>query len=160
MKKLSILFTALSLLFLMSCGGEGTKKADDSTAVKEEAQEQAAPEANDVAEAADYSAGEAIYTGKGICSTCHQLTGEGVAPAFPPLANADYLLADKTRAIKQTIYGSKTPITVNGVEYPGGAMTVVDLTDQEVADVVNYILNSWGNNGGTVTVDDVKAARE
>ena len=46
-----------------------------------------------------------------------------------------------------------------GVEYPGGIMTNVELTDQEVMDVVNYILNSWGNAAGTVTLEDVAAAR-
>ena len=89
----------------------------------------------------DFTAGEVIYTGKGMCATCHQAEGQGLAPAFPPLANADYLLADVKRAIKQTMYGAKTPITVNGQEYPGGIMTTVELTDQEVMDVVNYILN-------------------
>lgn len=104
--------------------------------------------------------GKAIFEGKGTCSVCHQLNGAGLPPAFPPLAGADYLLADKDRAIHQTMYGSKEPITVNGHTYPGGVMTVVDLTDEEVRDVVNYILNSWGNDGGTVTLEEVKAQRK
>jgi len=104
--------------------------------------------------------GKAIYEGKGTCSVCHQLTGQGLLPVFPPLAEADYLLADKNRAIHQTMYGSKEPITVNGTTYPGGVMTVIPLTDEEVMHVVNYILNSWGNDGGTVTLDEVKAQRK
>jgi nitrite reductase (NO-forming) len=104
--------------------------------------------------------GKAIYNGKGNCFVCHQATGVGVPGVFPPLAKSDFLLADKKRAIVQTIYGSKTPITVNGVKYPGGIMTNVVMTDQEVVDVVNYILNSWGNKGGVVTLDEVKAARK
>jgi nitrite reductase (NO-forming) len=104
--------------------------------------------------------GKAIYNGKGNCATCHQATGVGVPGVFPPLAKSDFLLADKKRAIVQTIYGSKTPITVNGIKYPGGIMTNVVMTDQEVVDVVNYILNSWGNKGGVVTLDEVKAARK
>jgi nitrite reductase (NO-forming) len=109
---------------------------------------------------ASMAAGKAIYEGKGTCMACHQLNGQGIPPTFPPLANADYLLEDKHRAIKQTMCGSKEPITVNGVTYPGGIMTVADLTDEEVRDVVNYILNSWGNDGGVVTSEDVKAQRE
>jgi len=114
----------------------------------------------DAALTSSMEAGKAIYEGKGTCHICHQVTGTGLPPAFPPLAKADYLLADKKRAIKQTLSGSKTPITVNGVTYPGGIMTVVELTDQEVMDVVNYIMNSWGNDGGVVTLDEVKAVRK
>lgn len=105
-------------------------------------------------------AGKAIYEGKGTCATCHQLNGQGLPPAFPPLANADYLLEDKDRAIHQTMYGADEPITVNGKTYPGGIMPKIDLTDEEVRDVVNYILNSWGNDGGIVTIDEVKAQRK
>ena len=110
----------------------------------------------------DLSAGEAIYNGKGTCVICHQENGEGLA-TFPPLANADYLLEDPMRAIKQTIQGSPEPITVNGVTYQGGemgpAIEEVNLTDQEIVDVVNYILNSWGNDGGTITLEDVAKVR-
>ena len=105
-------------------------------------------------------AGKAIYEGKGTCVTCHQKNGAGIPPTFPPLANADYLLEDKHRAIKQTMYGADEPITVNGITYPGGIMTTVELTNKEVRDVVNYILNSWGNDGGVVTIEDVKAQRK
>jgi len=104
--------------------------------------------------------GQAIYEGKGTCYICHQLTGTGLPPAFPPLANANYLLEDKDRAIRQTMYGSTQPITVNGLTYPGGTMTIVELTDEEVMNVVNYILNSWGNNGGTVSLEEVSAQRQ
>ncbi len=105
----------------------------------------------------DLSAGEKIYKEK--CMVCHQENGEGVEGTFPPLAKSDYLLADKERAIIQAINGSQEPITVNGVEYPGNVMTVFELSDQEVVDVINYVLNSWGNNGGAVTIEEVKKAR-
>ena len=158
MKKLTILLTIFSVVFFVACGGGGeTKKADDTKAAKKEVVKEA-PVKEVVA--ADFSAGEAIYNGKGTCVTCHQKTGLGLPPTFPPLAKADYLLADKNRAIAQTMYGAKEAITVNGTEYPGGIMTTVELTDQEVMDVVNYILNSWGNNAGTVTLEEVAAQRK
>ena len=109
---------------------------------------------------ASIEAGKLVYEGKGTCAVCHQATGMGLPPAFPPLAEADYLVADVQRAVKQTMYGSKTPIVVNGTTYPGGVMTITEMTDEEVRDVVNYILNSWGNDAGTVTVEDVEDARE
>ncbi len=155
MKKITIyllsLVTIISLS-LISCGGGGTEeeKNDDTTQVEENT--------NDTKAELDLSAGKKVFDDN--CKVCHQENGEGVAGTFPPLANSDYMLADKMRAVKQAIYGSKEPITVNGVEYPGKVMTVIELTDEQVRDVVNYILNSWGNNGGTVTLEDVKAARD
>ncbi len=109
---------------------------------------------------ASIEAGKLVYEGKGTCAICHLATGMGLPPAFPPLAEADYLLADVQRAVKQTMYGSKTPITVNGTTYPGSVMTLTEMTDEEVRDVVNYILNSWGNDGGDVTLEDVEDERE
>ncbi|MFC2114532.1 c-type cytochrome [Bacteroidota bacterium] len=143
--------SVLVLFLLISCGG-GTSSEEQ---VSDNTEELVTNENIGV----DLSAGEAIYMGKGICFSCHQPNGEGLIPNFPPLANADYLLENTERAIHQAIYGSKEPITVNGVTYPGGVMTVTPLSDQEVADVVNFILNSWGNNGGNVTLEDVQKVR-
>ena len=155
MKKMTIYLlsfvTAMSLS-LISCGGGEAEEEQttDTTAQVEDNTEDTKAEL-------DLSAGKKVYDEN--CKVCHQENGEGVAGTFPPLANSDYMLADKMRAVKQAIYGSKEPITVNGVEYPGGVMTIIELTDEQVKDVVNYILNSWGNKGGTVTLDDVKVAR-
>jgi mono/diheme cytochrome c family protein len=146
---LSLFFVAIFALSMVSCGGGTTTTNTDknentsNTEVKK-----------------DFTAGKTIYETKGTCQTCHQADGKGIAGTFPPLAGSDYLLADKNRAVKQAMYGSQEPITVNGTTYPGKVMTTVDLTDQEVVDVVNYVLNSWGNNGGTVTIADVKANRK
>ncbi len=154
MKKITIyllsLVTVVSLS-LISCGGGGTEEEqkDDTAQVEENT--------NDVKVEMDLSAGKKVFEDN--CKVCHQENGEGVAGTFPPLANSDYMLADKMRAVKQAIYGSKEPITVNGVEYPGKVMTVIELSDEQVRDVVNYVLNSWGNNGGTVTLEDVKSVR-
>jgi len=151
----SIVLVVLSLT-IYSCGGGETKK-DATEETKEVVKEE-------VAETMDLSKGKAIYETKGTCQSCHQANGMGIEGTFPPLAGSDFLLADKQRAIVQTLKGASSEITVNGKKYPGGVMgpavAAVKLTDQEVADVVNYILNSWGNKGGTVTVDDVIAARK
>ncbi|MBK6525973.1 MAG: hypothetical protein IPG07_10755 [Crocinitomicaceae bacterium] len=78
--------------------------------------------------------------------------------AFPPLAKSDYLLADKNRAIKQIINGSSGEMVVNGETY-NSIMPPQPVNDEEIRDVMNYILNSWGNNGGEVTLEEVKAQR-
>jgi len=100
-----------------------------------------------------YSAGEEVYENN--CIACHQKNGEGVVEAFPPLAGSDYLLADKNRAIAIAANGMTGEIKVNGVTY-NSVMASQGLTKEEVRDVMNYILNSWGNDGGEVTLEEVE----
>jgi len=92
------------------------------------------------------------------CITCHMEKGEGLEGAFPPLAKADYLMADKARSIKQILQGASGEMTVNGKTY-SGEMPAIDLTDEQVSDVLNYVRNSWGNKGAAVTPTEVKAQR-
>lgn len=99
--------------------------------------------------------GEQVYMTH--CVSCHMEDGTGMQGAFPPLAQSDYLMADTHRAIKQTKEGVQGEMTVNGVTYYG-FMPAQDLNEKQLADVMNYIRNSWGNKGGLVTVEDVKAA--
>jgi nitrite reductase (NO-forming) len=94
----------------------------------------------------------------GNCIACHQATGQGIPMAFPPLAKADYLNADKIRAIKAVTGGLQGKLVVNGAEF-NGVMPAWQLTDEEVANVLTYVLNSWGNNGEEVTPAEVKANR-
>jgi len=97
--------------------------------------------------------GAKIYKEK--CVACHQLTGMGVPNAFPPLKGSDYLFADKKRAVRQVLNGNTTPITVNGATYAIPMPPQVDTHEDAVA-VINYVLNAWGNDGGTVKLEDVK----
>ena len=92
------------------------------------------------------------------CITCHMEKGEGLEGAFPPLAKADYLMADKARSITQILKGASGEMTVNGKTY-NGEMPAIDLTDEQVSDVLNYVRNSWGNKGAAVTPTEVKAQR-
>lgn len=101
--------------------------------------------------------GKEIYSRN--CVSCHMDQGEGLEGVFPPLAKSDYLLANKKRAIQQTLYGAKGEMTVNGKVY-NGEMIGFDLTDEEMSDLMNYIYNSFGNKGGVITPEEVKAARK
>jgi mono/diheme cytochrome c family protein len=85
--------------------------------------------------------GEEIYTT--LCIACHMADGTGVAGVFPPLAQSDYL-HDTEASIRAVKYGMQGELTVNGETY-NNIMTPLGLSDPEVADVMNYILNSWGN---------------
>ena len=109
--------------------------------------------AQDDPAAAKYPAGAKIYTAK--CVACHQVTGMGVPNAFPPLKGSDYLMADKKRAVEQVLNGSHEEMIVNGVAYNLPMPPQVD-THQDAVDVINYVLNAWGNKGGEITMDEVK----
>ncbi len=86
--------------------------------------------------------GKEIY--QDFCLQCHLDKGEGVSGVFPQLARSDYLLNNIDISIKGIKYGLNGPIVVNGEEYDG-VMQNQGLDDEEIADVMNYILNNWGN---------------
>ena len=135
---------------LSSCGGEQTANTESQT-------ETTPATVETKSSTLDLSKGEEIYKAK--CVACHQENGQGLADAFPPLANSDYLVADKIRALTGVLMGKTGEITVNGKIF-NQEMPANVLTDEEAVDVMNYVLNSWGNKGGTVTIEDVKAARK
>ena len=102
--------------------------------------------------------GSEIYAD--FCVTCHMEKGEGVENAFPPLAASDYLAKNREASIRGVKYGQQGEIVVNGVTY-NSTMAPLGLEDEEVADVMNYIMNSWGNsNDVMVTVEEVKAIQK
>lgn len=93
-----------------------------------------------------------------LCSACHQLTGLGIPDRFPPLAGSDFLNSDKARAIKTVLNGRQGEITVNGHRF-NNVMPKFPLTDDDVANALTYVYNSFGNCGKDVTCDEVKALR-
>ncbi|HWP37045.1 MAG TPA: copper-containing nitrite reductase [Gemmatimonadales bacterium] len=92
------------------------------------------------------------------CAACHQRNGAGLPPAFPPLAQSDFLNADKRRAIRVLISGLQGPITVNGANY-NGVMPALRLDDDDIANVLTYVYSQWGNAGHDVTPAEVRAVR-
>ena len=100
--------------------------------------------------------GKQIYTQ--TCFACHQAEGQGIPNAFPPLAKSDYLNADVNRAIKIILKGKSGEITVNGKKY-NSVMTRQTISNDEIADVLTYVYNSWGNNKTNVTKAQVDAVK-
>ncbi|AEM71702.1 nitrite reductase, copper-containing [Allomuricauda ruestringensis DSM 13258] len=92
------------------------------------------------------------------CFACHQAEGQGIPNAFPPLAKSDYLNADINRAIDIVLNGKTGEITVNGQKY-NSVMTRQMLSSEEVANVLTYVYNSWGNNNTVVTADMVNKVK-
>ncbi len=100
--------------------------------------------------------GEKVYSAN--CAACHQPAGAGIVGAFPPLAASDWLRGNKEGAIAAVIQGISGPMTVNGNNYDG-VMPAMMLSDADVANVLTYVYNSWGNEGGQVSPDEVAALR-
>ncbi len=86
--------------------------------------------------------GKEIYTD--FCMQCHLPNGQGTPKVFPPLAGSDWLTNNREKSIHSVKYGLNGPIKVNGLPY-NSAMSPMGLEDEEIADVMNYIMNSWNN---------------
>ncbi|SKB29451.1 putative membrane-bound dehydrogenase domain-containing protein [Parapedobacter luteus] len=110
-----------------------------------------------------YKQGKLIYEQDGFCITCHQADGKGLeAAGFPPLAGTEWVTGDEARLIKLTLKGLQGPIEVLGKSYPGQVpMTPFGglLDDKEVAAVLTYVRNSFGNKGTAIDPEQVKAIR-
>jgi nitrite reductase (NO-forming) len=92
------------------------------------------------------------------CMACHQTNGAGIPGAFPPLAKSDFLMADRERAVDILLEGLVGKVKVNGVDYDS-IMPKLILSDDDVANVLTYVMNSWGNKAEPVTRDEVDAGK-
>jgi mono/diheme cytochrome c family protein len=144
---------ASAAVALAACGGGGEKATPgggaDTAAATPPAQTASAG-----------SSGEQVYQ---RCVTCHQANGEGLAGVYPPLAGSEFANAQNPAVpIRIVLHGLQGPVTVKGTEYnslmpPYG--TGIEMSDQEVADVLTYVRSSWGNSAGPVTAQQVAAER-
>jgi nitrite reductase (NO-forming) len=106
---------------------------------------------------ASMAKGKVIY--ESYCLSCHMENGEGIPATFPPLAKSDYLMADRERSIHQVIFGLEGEIVVNEETYDG-LMPASGLEDEQVAQVLNYVRNSWGNKDlKIITAEEVAKVR-
>ncbi|MEM9722903.1 MAG: PVC-type heme-binding CxxCH protein [Bacteroidota bacterium] len=116
------------------------------------------------AEREQFITGKSIYQREGLCATCHQADGKGLeAAGFPPLAGTRWVLEDPDRLIKLTLKGLMGPIQVKGKNYPGAVpMTPHEglLNDNEIAAVLTYVRNAFGNKASTIRGDQVFHIRE
>ena len=108
--------------------------------------------------------GKAIYSKEGYCITCHQPDGAGLtASGFPPLAATPWVTGDEERLIKIVLNGLQGPIEVEGKKYPGQVpMTPFGnlLKDDELAAVITYVRNAFGNKSSVISPDQIKKVRE
>ena len=88
-----------------------------------------------------------------FCVTCHMEQGEGVPKTFPPLAKSDYLMENREESIRGIKFGQSGELIVNGETY-NSVMAPLGLEDEEIADVMNFILNSWGNSSKDMVITE------
>ncbi len=100
--------------------------------------------------------GDRLY--KANCLACHQSEGQGIPAAFPPLAKSDFITVDDERTIGVVVNGLQGEITVNNHKF-NSVMPAMQLTDLEIASVLTFVKNSWGNTGGEITSDQVAKVR-
>jgi len=105
----------------------------------------------------DFVKGESIFMSK--CVICHKKDGKGFSKIFPPLSGSDFLKNDVMGSLRMVKNGSSEKIMVNGLEYKS-YMPEANLSDDDLLEVFNYILNSWGNKYGSITIDDVKNVKK
>ena len=101
--------------------------------------------------------GAAVYAR--TCIACHQPTGLGLPPVFPPLANAPIVAGNPELPVKFILQGLMGPITVNGMTYNSMMPPVAGVSDADIADVLTYVRQSFGNKANAVTANQVKAIR-
>ena len=94
------------------------------------------------------------------CATCHMEQGQGLGKLIPPLQSSDYLMKNVPAAARVIKYGLDGPIAVNGVEYNQPMPANPRLTNLEIAELLTFISNSWGNAHGGVSTEEVAAALE
>ncbi len=144
-------------LYILACGDGQRQEAKQ---VDANADEMAIPEVDKETEVVlteGMKAGNVIYDQ--YCATCHQSNGGGVPNLNPPLKGTDYVTGDKERLIRIVLKGSNVGLEVNGAFY-SNAMPANDfLSDEDIANVLSYIRNSFGNRADTVSATEVGAVR-
>jgi mono/diheme cytochrome c family protein len=110
-----------------------------------------------------YTAGQKLYSKEGYCTTCHQTNGKGLpSSGFPPLSNSIWVTGNQERLIKLVLKGIMGPMELNGVKYAGQVpMTPYGglMSDKEIASVLTYIRNSFGNKATPIDPEKVKEVR-
>lgn len=152
MKKLFIVLGILAIIGCKSDKKEKDQEEDSYVIPSSEKSSEKTPLAGSI------ERGKKIYSD--LCVTCHLPTGKGIPGTYPPLDGSNWLTEKREESIRGVKHGMEGPIEVNGEKYDN-IMTPMGLSDQEVADVLNYVMNSWSNNiGDMVTAEEVAAVKQ
>lgn len=105
-----------------------------------------------------FKQGEILYTN--FCANCHMEDGSGLAGNIPPLAGSDYLKDNPIYTACIIRYGQEDTILVNGITYNQPMAGIDKLSEFEIANVINYINQAWGNDYGFVKLEDIRKQLE
>ncbi|WP_439182341.1 c-type cytochrome [Carboxylicivirga taeanensis] len=142
MQKVIILAFAV---FLMACNSSNGKKESGVQVSKSEQLK------------TDTHPGEIQY--KRHCLSCHQKNAGGIPGMYPPLAKNKVVSGDKEPLINIVLHGMSGEIEVNGVTYNGVMASYKNLSDEDIADILNYLRSGFGNSGEAITPAEVKSLR-
>lgn len=106
---------------------------------------------------ASFARGKSLY--KTHCLSCHQFDGGGVENMNPPLIQTSYVLGNKARLINIVLKGFNKRVDIGGDTYSNNMPPLAFLTNQQIADVLTYVRNDFGNKASVVKVTDVKSVR-
>ncbi|MDP5060468.1 MAG: c-type cytochrome [Maribacter sp.] len=111
-----------------------------------------------------FAKGKKIYETEGYCITCHQESGAGLQKAgYPTLVGQEWVLGDEERLIKLALHGLYGPMNIMGNQYEGQVPMMAFkglLKDDEIAAVLTYVRNSFGNKASVIDPNKVKEVRE
>ncbi len=94
-----------------------------------------------------------------VCLSCHMADGGGVPKMNPPLIQTSYVLGDKKKIIYIVLHGMNDRVPIEDEYFSNNMAAHTDLNNQQIADVLTYVRNSFGNKADAVTVAEVKAVR-
>ena len=149
MKRLTIVFVFLLVV--------GVVAAQTKTAQKKTTQTKTTTSSGNAGLKASMERGQKVYVA--YCMGCHQADGAGVPKMNPPVIKTKWVLGDKKELISLTLKGMTDPIEIEGEEYHNPMPPHAHLSDQEIADVLTYIRNNFGNKASAVSPAEVKNVR-
>lgn len=150
-----LLFSILVLSVACNNSGNSPKKAINQEADRPVETPQAVSGAVDDI----MKRGEAVYTD--VCLVCHQADGSGVPLMFPPIKGSEIITGNHEKLIKIILDGMKGPVEIKGDKYDGEMPPQRDnLNDQQIADLLTYVRNSFDNKGDTIKAADVAVIRK
>ncbi len=141
-------FIFIITISIYSCNGNNSENNKKNTVLEN-------MDETEVDETSIFAEGHKIYIAK--CQACHMKKGEGVQNSFPPLSGSDFL-NDRNAVIEIVLKGSNDTLEVNGMIYTGN-MPDFNFSNEETAEVINFIFNTWGNQYGSITPEEVADAK-
>ncbi|MCF6359256.1 MAG: cytochrome c [Cyclobacteriaceae bacterium] len=143
----SYLLLSILALFLFSCGPARNNETFKTLSTKDQNKYQKY-----------IIQGRDLY--KANCASCHQTNGKGVKKLIPPLAGSDYLRENQAKSVDLIKNGASEPVVVNGISYLPTMPAHAHLSNLEIAEILTYINNSWGNEFGFADAKEIKKLLE